>query len=161
MYSTFTISETETYSEADVKAVMKNTYEDIIGFANRGIITYSAAKKWIEDIIFILNQKCLKFFEIKLFDNDNKWIETYRYEVSSGSFISGSPSGGIDYFKYHSGTLGSLFASLDYDSENATEVNRILHEERNWGIGTASQGNAQKERSYVSGNLALNRSIIK
>lgn len=161
MSTTFTISATETYSEADVKAVMKNTYEDIIGFANRKIISYDRAKGWIEDLIFILNRKCLSFFEIKLYDKDGKWIETYRYEVSSGSFVSGSSSGGIDYFKYPEGTTAGLLASLDFSNENANEVNRILKEERGWGTGSASSGTAQKERSYVSGDLALNRSLIK
>lgn len=161
MATTFTVSETETYSEADVKAVMKNTYEDIIGFANRKIITYDRAKGWIEDLIFILNRKCLNFFDIKLYDKDNNWIETYRYEVSSGSFVSGSASGGINYFKYPEGTKAGLYADLNFSHENGSEVNRILREERGWGTGSASEGSAQKERSYVSGDLAINRSLIK
>lgn len=158
---TFTISESETYSEADVKVVMRSTYEDIIGFANRGIITYSAAKKWIEDVIFIMNKKSLKFFEIKLFNSSNKWIRTYRYEVASGFLVSNSLSGGINYFDFPDGTWATLYAELDYTNERANEVNRILHEERGWGYGSATQGTLQRERSYVSGNLALNRSIIQ
>jgi len=59
MATTFSISASETYSEADVKAVMRSTYEDIIGFANRGFITYDSAKSWIEDLIFILNEEVL------------------------------------------------------------------------------------------------------
>ncbi len=161
MYTTFTISATETYSEADVKAVMRNTYEDIIGFANRGITAYSTAKSWIEDIVFILNRKALKFFEIKIYDSNHNRIETYKYEVSSGTFVSGSSSGGIDYFKYPTGAYATLYAELDYLSENGTEVNRILREERGWVTGSATEGIGQKERSYVSGNLALNRSLIK
>ncbi|HWA34423.1 MAG TPA: hypothetical protein VG737_09855 [Cyclobacteriaceae bacterium] len=161
MALTFTISESETYSEADVKAVMKNTYEDIIGFANRDMITYSTAKTWIEDLIFILNKNALKFFEIKIYTAGGTWLKAYRYEVSSGYFVSSAPSGGINYFDFPDNSHATLYAELDYANRNATEVNRILHEERGWGTGAASQGIIQKERSYVSGNLALNRSVIQ
>ncbi|MFI5172907.1 MAG: hypothetical protein ACHQFW_10980 [Chitinophagales bacterium] len=135
MYTTFTISGTEVYSEADVKAVMKNAYEDIIGFANRGIISYSRAKTMIEDLIFILNRKCLKYFEIRLFNSNNIRIEAFRYEVVVGNFLAGSNSGGINYFKYPEGTKASLYAELDWSHNDASEVDRVLHEERNWGYG--------------------------
>ena len=160
MATTFTISATETYSEADVKAVMRSTYEDIMGFANRGIITYDRAKNWVEDLIFILNKKALKFFEIQLYGSNNKSIKTYRYEVSSGGLTS-STSGGIYYYDFPTGTYAKMFASLDYTKDTANEVYRVLHEERGWGHGAASEGIAQRERSYSSGNLTLNRSVIQ
>ena len=161
MATTYTVSETESYSEADVKAVMKNAYEDIIGFANRGIITYARAKGWIEDTIFILNRKCLKFYEIQLYDKNDTWIETFRYDVVLGGFFSSSASGGINYYKYPDGTKAVFFADLNWSHENAQEVNRSLHEERGWGYGSPSVGNAQVERNYVNGNLALKRSLIQ
>jgi len=161
MATTYTVSDTESYSEPEVKAVMKNAYEDIIGFANRDIITYTRAKGWIEDIILILNRKCLNFYEIQLHDKNNKWIETIRYDVVLGGFFSTSASGGIDYYKYPDGTKAVFYADINWTHDNAQEVNRVLHEERNWGFGSASIGTAQVERNYVSGNLALQRSLIK
>lgn len=161
MSTTFTVSETESYSEADVKAVMKNAYEDIIGFANIGVITYTRAKGWIEDTIFILNRKCLKFYEIQLYDKNNSWIESFRYDVVLGGFFSSSASGGINYYKYPEGTKAVFYAELDELNQNYQEVNRILHEERGWGYGSASAGTAQIERNYVNGNLTLKRSLIK
>lgn len=160
MSTTFTVSATETYSEVDVKVVMRHTYEDIIGFANCGIITYSSAKSWIEDLIFIMNRKALKFFEIQLYKSDHVWIKTYHYDVVSGYLVSNSPSGGINYYDFPAGAYGKLFAELDCSSGNSSEVDRILHEDRGWGYGSASKGTQQKERSYVSGNLGLNRSVI-
>ena len=160
MVTTFTISATETYSEADVKAVMRSAYEDIIGFANRGMVTFSSAKSWIEDLIYILNKKALKFFEIQLYDSNNRWLKTYKYEVSSG-YLTNSASGGINYYEFPSGSYAKLFASLDFSKQNAEEVNRILHEERGWGYGSQSQGSVTQEKTYVSGNLSLNRSVIQ
>lgn len=161
MATTFTISSSESYSEAEVKAVMKSAYEDIIGFSNRGIITYSRAKSFIEDLIFILNRKCLNFYEIKLYDKENKWIETIRYNVILGSYFSSSSSGGINYYKYPVDTSVVFYADLNLTHQNYNEVNRVLHDERGWGYGEPSVGSVQIEKNYVSGNLTLQRSLIK
>ena len=48
MSETFTVSNTEAYTEADVKAVMQNTYEDILGFANRKLVDYSNLVEQLE-----------------------------------------------------------------------------------------------------------------
>lgn len=162
MYTTFTISNTETYSEADVKAVMKSAYEDIIGFANRGIVTYSSAKKWIEDLIYIMSNKALKSFEIQLYNSSNERFKSYKYEVSEdGYFTTNSSSGGIDYFDLPKNTKAGLFADWNSDCEKWDEVYKELTENRNWGTnGSGMEGSNSREKSYVSGNLAIHRSVI-
>jgi hypothetical protein len=92
--STYTFSGIDSYSVSDVKAVMQNTYEDIVGFANKEIITYQRAKSWIEDLTYMLNEKVIIFFEVKLYDKNAIWFKTYRYTVDTYGYLSsGSPSG--------------------------------------------------------------------
>ena len=55
--STYTFTGTQTYSVSDVKAVMQNTFEDIVGFANRDMVDFDKAKTWIDDLTYLLNQK--------------------------------------------------------------------------------------------------------
>ena len=159
MNETFTISATEVYSESDVKIVMRNTYEDIIGFANRKLVDYSRVKKWIEDIIFILNEKALKSFEIQLYNTAGQRFKSYKYIVNTSGYLSsGSSSGGIDYFDIPSGTTINLFAEIDNDKANANEVRRVLVEKKGWSTnGTAMEGNSTFGRTYASGSLELKR----
>lgn len=159
--STLTFTGTDSYTEADVKAVMQNTYEDIIGFANRQFITYAVAKDWIEDLTFLLKEKVLNFFEIQLFDSSNSNFKSYKYTVSSGGYLtSGSPSGGINYWAIPAGTKVKLFADIDYSKSNGTRV-REETQKRGWGNnGTPLSGNTANERDYISNNLKLSRSVI-
>ena len=160
--STYTFSGTDSYSVSDVKAVMQNTYEDIVGFANRQIVEYNDAKKWIEDLTYILNKKAIKSFELQLYNSTGQRFKSYRYEVNMwGLIISGDKSGGINYFDIPTSTKIGLFANLDKESTNYFSVLKELTENRGWGTnGTAMEGSASHERSYVSNSLQLNRTVI-
>jgi hypothetical protein len=160
MSTSYTFSGTDSYTISDVKAVMQNTYEDIIGFANKEIITYQRATNWIEDLTYMLNAKVVKFFEIQLYDKAGNRYKSYRYDVDTyGYLTTGSISGGINYFSFPDGTKAGLYAELDFSKNNASSVNEELNR-RGWGVGTAMDGTRAYERSYISNNLQLKRSVI-
>lgn len=159
--STYTFTGTDSYTEADVKAVMQNTYEDIIGFANRGIITYERAKSWIEDITYMMKAKVLKSFEIQLYNAAGVRFQSHKYAVSSNGYLSsGSSSGGISFWAIPATTVAGLFADMDFSLSNSSSVNEELNR-RGWGNnGSPLVGNEISERDYISNNLRLQRSII-
>ncbi len=160
MSTTFTFSGTDTYSVSDVKAVMQNTYEDIIGFANRGIISYNTAKNWINDLTFVLNEKVVKFFEVQLYDKNSTCYKSYRYNVDTYGYLNtGSMSGGINYYSLPDGTTVKLYVHLDFSKNNSASVNEEL-KRRGWGTGEALEGSETYQRSYISNNLQLKRSEI-
>jgi len=162
MSTTFTISNTETYTEADVKAVMQNTYEDIIGFANRKLVDYSRVKSWIEDLIYLLNEKVLESFEIQLYNSAGIRFQAYKYVVNKYGYIdSGSSSGGINYFEIPNGTKFGFLADVDFTKSNAEKIKKYLHEDKNWGQdGSSMQGTTSFQRSHSSGSLELKRFVI-
>jgi hypothetical protein len=159
--STYTFSGSDTYSVADVKAVMQNTFEDIVGFANRDMVSFDDAKKWINDLTYILNQKALDFFELQLYNGLIRF-KSYRYKVETNGMVSaGDQSGGINYFGIPSSTKVFLFAELKKDSPNHGSVVNELCNNRRWGSdGSQMTGTATMERNYVSNALQLNRSVI-
>jgi hypothetical protein len=158
---TFTFTGTSTYSIADVKAVMQNTFEDIVGFANREMITFEMAKKWIDDLTYTLNQKALSSFEIQLYNGIHRF-KSYRYQVDTNGLIStGSQSGGIAYYEIPSGTTVRLYADLNQSSPNYQLVTDELLRNRGWGNqGSGMNGTATHERNYVSNSLQIKRSVI-
>lgn len=162
MSTSYTFTGTETYSVSDVKAVMQNIYEDIIGFANRQMVEYDQAKRWIEDLTYLLNNKALRFFELQLVNVSGVRFKSYRYDVNTwGIITSGDASGGINYYSIPSDTKVTLFASLDDTSSKYAAVLNELLNSRGWGTnGAPMEGTASLERSYVSNNLQLKRSVI-
>lgn len=161
MSTTYTFSGTDTYSVSDVKAVMQNTFEDIVGFANRQLMTYDRAKQIIEDLTFVLKNKTLKAFEIQLYQGGKRY-KSYRYDVGVSGFISsGDASGGINYFALPTDTIVGLYAELDHSSSSYSDVWNELQTNRNWGSnGSAMEGSASPERNYISNSLQLKRSVI-
>jgi Bacterial HORMA domain family 1 len=161
MSSTYTFSGTDTYSVSDVKAVMQNTFEDIVGFANRQLMSYDRAKQIIEDLTYILKNKALKAFEIQLYRGGTRF-KSYRYEVGVSGFLSsGDTSGGISYYSLPADTVVGLFAELDTNSATYNTVWSELHNNRNWGgNGSAMEGSSLHEKSYISNSLQLKRSVI-
>lgn len=161
MSTTYTFTSTATYSVSDVKAVMQNTFEDIVGFANRGFISFERAKSFIDDLTYILKNKALSAFEIQLSTNGDRY-QSYRYVVGVAGYItSGDLSGGISYWSLPSDTTVQLYAELDKSSSAYNTVLNELENNRGWGSnGSAMEGNAQAERSYVSNSLQLKRSVI-
>lgn len=158
--STYTFSGTESYSESDVKAVMQNTYEDIIGFANRQVITYARAESWINDLTYVLNQKVVIFFEIQINNSSGQKFMSYKYTVDTNGYLStGAASGGINYYAIPTGCSANLYVDLDFSKPNTTAVNEELRR-RGWGTGRALQGNESHERNYVSNNLRIQRSVV-
>jgi len=157
--STYTFSGTESYSQSDVKAVMQNTYEDIIGFANRKIIAFSTAESWIEELTYVLNKKIVKFFELQLKNSTGETFKSYRYAVDSNGYLStGSTSGGINYFAFPASTTAILYVEL---SDNAPAgAMEDLRKNRGWGTGTAMTGSELHNRNFVSNNLRIQRSEI-
>jgi hypothetical protein len=163
MSETFTVSNSETYTEANVKAVMQNTYEDILGFANRKLVEYSKIKSWIEDLVYLLNKRILKSFEIQLYNSSGERFKSYKYVVNTYGYIdSGSSSGGINYFEIPDGTKFGLFADIDFTNSKIEEVKKYLYEDRDWGSnGSAMQGTSSFERSHSSGILELKRYVVQ
>ncbi len=159
--STYTFTGTDSYTEADVKAVMQNTYEDIIGFANKGMITYEKAKSWINDITYMMKEKVLKSFEIQLYNATGERFQSYKYTVSNSGYLStGSASGGINFYSIPAGSTAGLFADMNFGLTNSSTVNEELMR-RGWNTnGSPLAGNELAERSYISNNLQLQRSLI-
>src|SRR3989337_3915779 len=123
---------------------------------------YGKAESWIEDLTYILNKKAMKSFELQLYNPSGVRFKSYRYEVNMwGQVTSGDKSGGINYFDFPASTKISLFAELDKSSNNYASVLKELTEIRGWGTnGSAMNGNATREKNYVSNSLQLSRSVI-
>jgi len=161
MSTTYTFSGTDTYTVSDVKAVMQNTFEDIVGFANRGFITFDRAKTFIDDLTYILKNKALKCFEIQLVQAGARF-KSYRYVVGVAGYLTSSDlSGGINYWSLPADTQVAFYAELDNECDSYSVVSNELLNNRGWGTnGTAMEGNAQAEKNYVSNSLQLKRSVI-
>lgn len=160
--STFSnvLSQTDTYTAARAKQVMKSVLDDFIGLTDRKFITIERAIIWRDNIIYALDNKSLLSFEIQFSKGTPKG---YLYIVdSTGTLISNDKSGGIDYYNYENGTQVSLLYRLD---ENSNNYKKVLDELVKRGVGTngvslANSTNVENDRTYSKEGFGLKRQKI-
>ncbi len=158
MSETYTTTYTSTYTEARAIAVMVNVLEDIVVLAEARLITYERAKRWVEDILYLMKAKVLNFFELQCYSSAGTRIGGYKYTVSDdGTLHENSNSGGIDPYDLPDGCKVGLYADIDHSKSNIQEVMSELAN-RGWGTnGSALEGEMTYERSYSRNNFGLKR----
>lgn len=161
MSETYTASYTSTYTESRAVAVMTSALEDFIVLAAARKIGYDSATKWLEDLLYLAKAKVLKYFELQYQLNGTR-IGGYRYKLSDdGTLHENSPSGGIDPYDVPSGCTVSLFASIDWQKSNSTQVRDYLAS-RGWGMnGSTLGGQLTYERAYSRDGYGLMRYRIQ
>jgi len=158
MSQTYTTTYTSTYSEARARAVMLSVLEDLFVLAGSLILDYNKAKKWMEDLLFLLNARVLNSFELQVYSSAGSRIGGYKYTLKDdGTLHENSQSGGIDPYDLPAGARVGLFADIDYSKKNIEEVKEYLRQ-RGWGTnGSPLGGQATYERAYSKDGYGLER----
>lgn len=160
MSDTYVNSATNTYTEARARYVMGKVYEDLIGLMTADLITKDYADKTRKELLYLLDKKVLKSFQLQFKDVYGGEKGGIHYEVRADSTIAvDDQTGGIDFWGLDSGITVSLFIKKDPNSPNLAEVNRQLTA-WGWGSGSALTGSATYAKSYSSGGFGVQQSII-
>ncbi|MEO1257406.1 MAG: hypothetical protein AAFZ15_01370 [Bacteroidota bacterium] len=160
MTSSHTISDSRSYSEAEIKEVLGKVYDDFHAIDARGFesIKGDLLERVRGDLYYLMKKKALNEFQIKI----KYGVETVaiHYKVNpSGTIVnSNSPSGGIDYYEYPKNADINIILSRKIFNP---EINKYMAD-RGWtGGGVFFVGTAENKGDYSKGNLSINRSIRK
>lgn len=158
--STYSRSQTSTYTEARARYVMGKVHEDLLGLMSRGLINLDRANSIKESVLYLLNKQALKYFQLQFKKPDGTEIGGLHYELKSdGTIHSDENSGNIDYWLLSSETKVNLLVCLNRDSPNIDEVDRQL-EDWGWGDGSALEGTKEVLKSYSKDGYGLTQSKI-
>jgi hypothetical protein len=157
---TATRTQTDTYTDARLRAVMAEVGADFYAPCAAGFITAETARTWTEELTFILRHRGARRFQLQC-TLPNGYKQALHYEVSSdGSVQESSGAGGIDFFALPQGTHVGLVVTLDEQSPNIGIV-RAYTQQRGWGTnGQAVQGDQQRDRAYSKDGYGIVRSKI-
>ena len=155
MTTTATISQTNTMTEARVRAVMQNVAANLRAFVVAGHISREQALRWAEDLTYLQVQCVLEFFELQL----NGRSFGLRYTVrSDGSIQQNSASGGLDVYGLPAGTTVQLYAHIRDDTPQR------VHDElarRGWGTnGRRIDAPESEQRTFSSEGYSLIRAKL-
>ena len=158
MSETYTGSYTDTYTEARARVVMLSVLADLLALADARMVSIEKAKRWMEDLLYLLNARVLNYFELQFYSFSRIKFGGYKYSLSEdGSLHENSDSGGIDPYDFPAGTSVGLFADIDNSKKNISEVMEYLAC-RGWGTnGSALSGQETYERAYSKDGYGLKR----
>lgn len=156
---TATRSQTNSFTEARLRAVMPEVGADFTNMAGAGIISFAVAQRWTEELTFVLQRQAARGFQVQLSCPGRAPI-ALDYRVSSdGTVRESGRAGGIDYYGLPDGTTATLFVDLDDNSRNITEV-RLYTSQRGWGIGSAVAGAPMRDRVYSKDGYGVIRGKV-
>jgi len=155
MTTTATASQSNTMTEARVRAVMQNVAANLRAFVVAGHITTEQAVKWVTDLTYLQVQGVLECFELQL----NGRSYGLRYTVrSDGSIQQNTASGGLDVYGLPARTTVQLYAHLRDDTPQ-----RVYDElaRRGWGTnGKRIDAPESEHRSFSSEGYGLTRAKL-
>lgn len=160
MSTTYTRSETDTYTEARARYVLGKVYEDMISLFQANFLTKAKCDQWREDLLYIIDKRAMSYFQFQFKKADGSEIGGLHYEQNStGGISSDDNTGGIDYWELPSDTKVSLLVNLNISSINYAEVNEELNN-RGWGSGQSLSGTQQYLKSYSKDGFGYKQSKI-
>ncbi len=156
---TATRSNSSSFTDARLRAVMPEVGGDFYSLAAAGIIGFDVAVRWTDDLTFILQQEAASYFQVQL-KCPGHATKALHYRVSSdGSVRESGTSGGIDYFALPPGTYATLYIELDFTSRNISAVQEY-RQRHNWGIGQAVGGDVTRDRAYSKDGYGIVRGKV-
>ena len=144
---TATRSQTNSFTEARLRAVMPEVGADFTNMAGAAIISFATAQRWTEELTFVLQTQAARGLpgSAQLPGPRADRARLPRQQRRHGA--RKRQAGGIDYYALPEGTTASLFVDLDDSSRNIMEV-RLYTRQRGWGTGTAVAGDPVRDRVY-------------
>ena len=156
---TATRSQTNTYTDARLRAVMPEVGADFINMAGAGIIGFATATRWSEDLLFVLQHQAAHGFQIQL-DCPGRTRIALDYRISNdGTVRESSTAGGIDYYALPTGTTATLFVNLDFGAFHIGAV-QLYSQQRGWGSGHAVEGEVARDRVYSKDGYGVIRGKV-
>ncbi|WP_419211630.1 hypothetical protein ACNR9Q_12895 [Maribacter sp. X9] len=160
MSTSYTRSESTTYTAARARYVMGKVHEDLLGLMNRGLVSLDRVNSIKSDVLYLLDKQALKYFQLQFKTPEGEEIGGLHYEVkSSGQIYSDEDSGRINYWMLSSDTKVNLLVNLDRSSSNIDEVDRQL-DDWGWGNGASLSGTKEVLKSYSKEGYGLTQSKI-
>jgi len=161
MINTATISQSSTYSAARAIPVMDKVFEDFTAFVVRGFTTTAEVQQWKEDILYLMKEEVLVYFEIQ-FNKPNKEVAALRYYVKADNSLSQDAQSGKleDLYGLPRETVAGLLVDLNHGSPNYERAHNELHTNRKYGYGKNAEGEIERHHAYSKEGYGVDRNKI-
>lgn len=160
MSSTYTRSETSTYSEARAKYVLQKAWDDFVALMSLNIISKDFASNTYFEFKYLLDIQALKRYQIKIINNGVA-LKAWQYEVfDNGSVHEDSESGGVELYNIPSTAKASIVVEWVSDPARREKAQEYV-KSRGWGNDGSFLNVQSTDRAFSKDGYGLTRSICQ
>lgn len=162
MSNSYTFSGSETYSEPEIKAVLGKVYDDFHAMHARAFDFFNKYPNYLseirDDLYYLLNRNTLVEFQVQFSFGGKKEAIHYQVHPFGSIYNQDSPSGGTNYYQFSQKSEIRIIVQWNHNDSLSNEY----MEKRGWTEkGAFLVGSAHDSKDYTSGNLSMNKSIIR
>lgn len=161
MTTSYTTTQTSTFTEARARAVMHHVLEDFMLAASANLIARDTIQRWFEELSYAVENNVVRAFQLQLTTPTEKRM-ALNYEVlDDGTVLGESKGGGFDPYGLPQGTRVGLCVTFNRSAPRYAKVNAYLVEKCGWGSsGILVEGNMSRDRAYSKDGFGFARSKV-
>ncbi|MFO0762675.1 MAG: hypothetical protein U0359_39925 [Byssovorax sp.] len=160
MTTSYTVSQTSTFTEARARAVMRHVLGDFMNLAGTGLIKRETLQEWHEELEYAVSREVVEKFQLQ-FTKSNGTRLGLTYSVKDdGSVLEESKAGGVDFFGLPADTKVGLLLTYRAGAPRLEEVRAYLRA-RGWTTGgSAISGDPVRDRAFSKDGYGVVRTKI-
>jgi hypothetical protein len=158
--TTYTASETNTFSESRARDVMQSVLGDFMNVASAGLLDRETLREWHADLLYAVLHEVVHTFQLQFMTPDGK-RSGLSYEVrDDGSILEASKAGGLDLHVFPAGTRVKLHLTYRTGAPKLDEVQAYLRKRRWTSGGCLIEGATSRDRAYSKSGFGIMRSKV-
>ncbi|UQA57425.1 hypothetical protein [Polyangium aurulentum] len=159
MSTTYTASQTSTFSEARARAVMRHVLGDFMNVASAGLIARETLLEWHEEVEYAVLHEALDTFQLQFTKPDGTRAGLSYTVRDDGTILEDSKAGGFDPHSFPPGTKVKICLTYRADAPKLATVREYMRS-RGWKTGGSLLAGADRDRAYSKSGFGIARSKV-
>lgn len=160
MTTTYTASQTSTFSEARARAVMRSVLGDFMNVASAGFILRETIQRWHEEIEYAVLKEAVDKFELQFTKPDGTRLGLSYAVRDDGTILEESKAGGVDVAGLPAQTRVTVCLNYRQGAPKIEEVQEYLRG-RGWtNTGRLIEGAGDRDRAFSKDGFGIERSKV-
>jgi hypothetical protein len=158
--TTYTASQTSTFSEARARVVMRSVLGDFMNVASAGLIRRETLQSWHEDIEFAVLKEAVDSFQLQFTKPDGTRLGLSYTVRDDGTILESSKAGGVDLVGLPPQTRVTVCLNYRQGAPKIEEVREYLRT-RGWtNTGSLIEGAGDRDRAFSKDGFGVARSKV-
>jgi len=157
--TTYTTSQTSTFSEARARTVMLQVLGDFMLVPSAGLISRGTIQEWHEELEYAVLLHVVDTVQLQFTKPDSTRLGLSYTVRDDGTILEASKAGGLDLYGFPRGTRVGLVLTYRQQAPNIETVKAYLRD-RGWMRGSLIDGVTRRDRAFSKDGFGIARGKV-